>query len=90
MSDDDATVQCWMVDRTYTDKGLVTIVYATPDGERAVQSQKSTEAIVRNPVTAAREVPEANLTAVDDPETRERYRTEVERTSSNHAPDDEI
>jgi hypothetical protein len=31
----------WLVDHTYTDKGLVSLVYATTDGERALHRQRS-------------------------------------------------
>jgi hypothetical protein len=84
------TVQCWLVHREYTDKGLVTLVYATPDGERAVTMQRSSNMLARTDVTAARDVDAADLQRVDDPDTRERYATEADRTRSNHDPDDAL
>ena len=41
MTDADA-IQCWLVERTYTDRGLVDMTYATPDGSRAHRRQVST------------------------------------------------
>lgn len=88
MTDDD--VRCWLVEREYTDKGMVTLVYATPDGERAVTMQRSSNMLAHVDVTAARDVDPADLVAVEDADTRERYATEVERTRSTHDPDDAI
>jgi hypothetical protein len=96
MTDDDPAdgdgdaVRCWLVEREYTDKGLVTLVYAEPSGERAAVMQRSSNMLARTDVTAARDVDVDELEPVDDPETRERYATEVERTSESHAPDDAL
>ena len=90
MTDDDDGVRCWLVEREYTDKGLVTLVYAEPGGERAAVMQRSSNMLARTDVTAARDVEPHELEPVDDPETRERYATEVERTSESHAPDDAL
>jgi|GEM_PF-155809 hypothetical protein len=85
-----AAVRCWLVEREYTDKGLVTIVYATPDGERAAIMQRSSNMLARTDVTAARDVDPDELEPVDDPETRDRYAHEVERMRENNDPDDAI
>lgn len=94
MTDDDAAgedaVRCWLVEREYTDKGLVTLVYAEPGGERAATMQRSSNMLMNQDVTAARDVDVDELEPVDDPETRDRYATEVERTSESHAPDDAL
>jgi len=97
MTDDDADggvsedgVRCWLVEREYTDKGLVTLVYAEPGGERAATMQRSSNMLARTDVTAARDVDPDELAAVDDAETRDRYATEVERTRESHAPDDAL
>jgi hypothetical protein len=94
MTDDDAAgedaVRCWLVEREYTDKGLVTLVYAEPGGERAATMQRSSNMLARTDVTAARDVDVAELEPVDDPDARDRYATEVERTSESHAPDDAL
>ena len=84
------TVQCWLVERDYWDKNLVTLVYATPDGERAQTSQRSTTMLRQQPPTAATEVPIEDLEPVADDDKRERYAREVERVREQFAPDDEI
>jgi hypothetical protein len=90
--DESEDIQCWLVERTYTDRGLIDLVYATPAGDRVrrkqisatIMRQRGTEA------TAATTVAAADLEPVDDAETRERYRTEVERVRERYAPDDEL
>lgn len=83
-------VRCWLVERTFDDKGLVRLVYATPDGERAVTSERSSAMLRRSSITAATDVEEADLDPVTDEATRKRYATEAERTAENHDPDDPI
>lgn len=90
MDPPDDHVQCWLVDREYTDKGLVTLVYATPAGDRAFTMQLSANRLAQRDVTAARDVDPADLEPVDDPDARERYASEVDRTSDTHASDDAI
>ncbi len=91
MTDADA-VRCWLVERTYTDRGLVDMTYATPDGSQAHRRQVSTTVMRQRGVgtTAAVEVDPAELEPVDDGDTRERYAAEVERMRSDHDPDDEV
>lgn len=84
------TVRCWLVERSYDDKGMVNLVYATPDGERRYHRQLAGDRLVQASVTAARDVDPENLAPVDDPDTRERYVTEVERVAETHAPDEEM
>ena len=81
--------RCWLVERSYDDRNLVTLVYATPDGERAVRKEVPMTAISQGTVTvtAAKPVDEADLEPV---ETVERYRHEVARVRESHDPDDEI
>mgnify|MGYP006876391634 FL=1 len=82
-------VQCWLVERDYGSLNLITLVYATPDGEQINRKEVPITAI-RNgavTVTAATDVDETDLSAADDPE---RYRQEVERVRSDHDPDDEL
>ncbi|WP_254762570.1 hypothetical protein [Natrinema marinum] len=87
----DSTVQCWLVERELGDRDFVTLVYATPDGSRFQQRQRSSTALRTGPaVTAAVEIPEDELEAVPDDETRERYAAEVDRTADRYAPDDPI
>jgi hypothetical protein len=86
----DERVQVWLVERDYNDKGLVTLVYATPGGERSIQQHKSSNMLSKQGVTAATEVDPEKLRAVEDDERRERYATEVERVAANNDPDDPI
>ncbi|WP_226039701.1 hypothetical protein [Natrinema sp. DC36] len=87
----DSTVRCWLVERTFDDRNLVTIVYATPDGSRYQQRERSATSLqTGSAVTAAAEIPDDELEPVTDEETRERYATEVERTAEQHEPDDPI
>lgn len=81
------TVRCWLVERDYTDKGLVTLVYATPDGERKLVEQRSANRL--RDVTAARDVDAEALVAADEDE-RERYAREVERMVERHEPDEAV
>ncbi|PGF16114.1 hypothetical protein CP556_08275 [Natrinema sp. CBA1119] len=87
----DSTVQCWLVERTFDNRNLVTIVYATPDGSRYQQRERSATSLqTGSTVTAAAEIPDDELEPVADEETRERYATEIERTAEQYDPDDPI
>lgn len=88
--DTDEAVRCWLVDRSYDDRGLVRLVYATPDGERAYRREISSSLLSDVAVTAARRVKAARLEPVTDAETRERYAGEAARVRENHDPDEEI
>ncbi|MDQ2055378.1 hypothetical protein [Halobellus sp. H-GB7] len=90
-STDDNTVRCWLVERTYTDRGLVDMVYATPDGSQLRRKQVSTTIMRQRGVgtTAAVDVDRDDLEPVDD-EVRERYAAEVERMREQYEPDDEV
>ena len=90
-TDPDAeTVRCWLVERGYNNRDLVTLAYATPDGERVFRQELAAGAIESKTITAAEDVDPDNLEAIDDPEVRERYAAEAERVASEHGPDDEI
>lgn len=84
-------VQCWLVERSYNDRDLVTLVYATPDGTRAVRKEVPMTAIANGTVavTAAKEVAADALAPVADGDVQ-RYRTEVARVRETHAPDETI
>ncbi|MEF8842119.1 MAG: hypothetical protein V5A62_10915 [Haloarculaceae archaeon] len=88
-NDDPRTVCVWLVERDYDDRGLVSLVYATPDGERAIRRELSAQMLQRNPTTAGRSVPTADLEPVPEDD-RERYRREAARVRENHDPDAEI
>ncbi|WP_440766374.1 hypothetical protein [Natronorubrum sp. DTA7] len=87
----DSTVQCWLVERTFDDRNLVTIVYATPDGSRYQQRERSATSLrTGSEVTAATEIPETELESVPDDETRKRYAEEAERTAEQYDPGEPI
>lgn len=83
------SVTCWLVERDYWDENVLTLVYATPDGERYHQRQLAGDLIRSLEITAAKEFDPDELepTADDD---RERYATEAERVRENSDPDDEV
>jgi hypothetical protein len=83
------TVRCWLVDRRSRDENLVTLVYATPDGERHLTEQLSFQLLQRREVTAARDVPAEKLepAPADD---RERYATQAAAMTDRHDPDDPV
>ena len=80
------TERCWLVERTYTDRDLVVVVYATPDGERMRRKELAASILERTSVTAAIEAEPDDLEPVT-PETRERYAMEAERVREAHDPD---
>ncbi len=84
------SVRCWLVERGYTNRDLITLKYATPDGDRLFRRELASQAIDTKSVTAAEDVSPDDLEPVEDPETRERYANEVERVRSDHEPSDEI
>lgn len=84
------SLRCWLVERSYDDRNLVTVVYATPDGERAQTRELSAAMLQRSPATAAQEVPVDRLEPVDDADTQERYREEATRMRERHDPDDTV
>lgn len=83
------TVRCWLVDRESRQENLVTLVYATPDGERHLTKQLSFQLLQRQSVTAAREVPAEKLEATPAEE-RERYATQATTMAQRHDPDDPV
>ena len=84
-----AATRVWLVDRTYNDKGMVRLVYATTDGERYLIKQLSERMLMNKDVTAARDVDEERLEPTGDEE-RERYAAEATRMADQHDPDDAV
>jgi len=82
-------VWTWLVERSYDDRGLVTLVYATPDGERHVRREVAMNVLRRSPATAARDVEADSLTPTPEAD-RERYAAEAERVRENNDVDEEI
>jgi len=89
---DESERRVWLVERTYSDdeQNVVILTYATPDGERDFRRERAlTSFSSPGPeVALSLVVPERNLGTVNDPDERERYRTEVERLIDAHDPDD--
>ena len=83
-------MRCWLVEREYDDKGLVRLVYATPDGSEHVVQERSANMLSQVDVTAARDVDPERLEPVEDDETRGRYSAEAERMRDRHDPDDTV
>ncbi len=89
--DDAATQRCWLVERTFDDRNLVTLVYATPDGERYQRRERSANSLrAGNAPTAAVDLDPAELEPVDDPDTIDRYATEANRVANTRAPDEQL
>lgn len=85
------TVRCWLVERaSFGDERMVTLVYATPDGQRQLTKQLSTNLLMRTTVTAGKDVETDRLAPVEDDEARERYAAEATRMADTHAPDEEV
>jgi hypothetical protein len=83
-------MRCWLVERDFDDKGLVRLVYATPDGSRQVIRERSAARLGRYDVTAAIDVEEDQLEPVDGDDQRERYAGEAERMAERHDPEDTL
>lgn len=85
------TVRCWLVEREADQRDLLTLTYATPDGERAFTRRGSLETLQRHGgVSAAKEIQTEDLKPVNDPDRRKRYATEVERMRERHNPDESV
>lgn len=84
-------VQLWMVDRTYDDKGMVRVTYATTDGERTFQREFAEQQLYRkgHSVTAAVHVEEDRVheTPADE---KAQFAAEASRMAETHDPDDAI
>ncbi|KTG20115.1 hypothetical protein [Haloferax profundi] len=91
MSDDD-TAQLWLVERSYDDRDLIVLIYATTDGEYELRKELAAAVMHqrRMATTAAIEAPVANLESVSDDALRERYAAEATKMSETHDPDDEV
>jgi hypothetical protein len=79
----------WLVEREYSDKGMVNLVYASTDGEGYLRKQFSERMVMRKEITAARTVESGKLESTPAEE-RERYATEASRMADRHDPDDAV
>jgi hypothetical protein len=88
----EAEVRIWLVERSFVrdELGLVSLVYAAPDGERYVRKQISASGRASVGVVVSRTVPAADLRPVDDDSRRERYAHEAARMGDRHDPDDTV
>ena len=82
--------RCWLVERTYTDRDTIVLVYATPDGERSSRKELAGAMIGRTTVTAAVAVDDDDLEPVDDEATRRRYAAEIDHVRAANEPDDPL
>jgi len=83
MSDD---VRVWLVGRDIDSRDLVTLTYATEDGERRYERVMAL-AVLDDGAKAAREVEESELEAVPEDEV-ERFASQAQRTAAEHDPDE--
>jgi len=87
----DGTTRLWLVERTYDDKGLISLVYATTDGEAVRRIERAPIAIERSGgVTAAVEAERDALAPVAESSLRERYAAEAERMAETHDPEETV
>lgn len=84
------TERLWLAHREYDDESLVELVYASPDGSRRLVKHFSVQLLRSKEITAAIEADSEKIGTVGDPELRERYASEVERTRETYAPDETI
>ena len=88
------TVRVWLVERTDSDdeQNLIILTYATPDGRHDFRKERALTSFSGDgrETTASLQVDRYDLGDVDDPETRERYRDEVERVREHYAPDEPV
>lgn len=84
------TERVWLVDRTYSDKGLVNLVYATVDGERYLRRQLSEQMLTRTDVTAGMDVESDRLEPVQVEDERDRFAAEAGRMAEEHDPGDAV
>ncbi|NHN46239.1 hypothetical protein G9464_01315 [Halostella sp. JP-L12] len=91
MDDSDDRVRVWLVERDLDQRNLVTLVYATPDGDRRYRRQLSSAALDRGAdVTAATTVAPADLEPVEDPDRRKQYAEEARRVADDRDPDEPL
>jgi hypothetical protein len=86
---DETTEQLWLVEREYSDKGMMNLVYASTDGQRYHRRQLSQQMLTRMDVTAGRSVDAEKLEPTHEDD-RERYATEATRMADRHDPDDAV
>lgn len=81
------TVRCWLVDRTYDDKGLIRLTYAPVDGRGQYVIERA--AARGGDASAAVEIEESKLESISE-DRHERYVNEADRMAQRHDPDETI
>ncbi len=81
------SIRCWLVERTYDDKGLIRLVYAPTDGSGRYVTERAAASGVE--ATAAIEIDPEKLSPIEE-ENRERYESEAERMRSRHDPEESV
>jgi hypothetical protein len=85
------TGRLWLVERTYDDKGLISLVYATTDGSAVRRIERAPIAVERSGgVTAAVDADPEALEPVDDDDLRERYAAEATRMAERRDPEETV
>ena len=91
MEDSNDRVRVWLVERDVDQRNLVTVVYATPDGDRRYRRQLSSAALDRGTaVTAATTVDPTDLEPVESDDLSERYADEVRRVADQRDPNEAV
>lgn len=81
-------VRVWLVERTYSDRDLLTLIYSTLDGERFLRKERAGR--LGGETTAAIDVEGDRLSPVTDEDDRERYEKEATRMSRKREPNDTV
>jgi len=93
MSEDDDTVQMWLVERTYSDdeQNLIILTYATTDGAQYFRKERALTSYtdVRD-TTAAVDADPDNVGPVEDADLQTQYAAEARRMAEQHDPEDVI
>lgn len=88
------TEQVWLVERTYSDdeQNLIILTYATLDGQQYFRKERALTSFTgaSRETTAAVDVEQGNLGAVNDNDLTEQYAAEAQRMKEIHDPDDVI
>lgn len=79
----------WFVNRSFDDGRIITVTYATGDGEESLTRQHNLSTL-SDGVPVSIEVASDELSTVSDPERQAQYRNEVARIRAEHDLDDRV
>lgn len=85
----DDTERVWLVERSLDDGRVITLTYASMDGTRVLTRQQAVMSMSSG-VPVSIEVKQDELSAVDESEQQDRYRSEVARMQNRHSPGDRV